>query len=114
MWVGHAVNESKVTVVISALNELENDIDSLYTQVSDMKRQMSIRVQKEIDALYEGTRKAATEEAKTIIDKSRKAATEEAARISKEAESRLEKTRADINSGFDSAVQSVVSMVLNH
>ena len=92
-----AIAESKVGKIIAALGELEDDLDSLNSTVADMKRQMSIRVQNETDALYE---------------KAREIATAEASRISDDASSKLEKIRADIDAGFDEAVGIVVSAIM--
>lgn len=107
-----AMAESKVGKIITALGELEDDLDSLNSTVADMKRQMSIRVQNETDALYQKAREIATAEAEEIISAAREKATAEASRISDEASSKLEKIRADIDAGFDEAVGIVVSTIM--
>lgn len=107
-----AMAESKVGKIIAALGELEDDLDSLNSTVADMKRQMSIRVQNETDALYEKAREIATAEAEEIISAAREKATAEASRISDDASSKLEKIRADIDAGFDEAVGIVVSTIM--
>ena len=45
--------ESKVTGIIKSLNALEDDIDSLNSKVADMKKQLSVKAQSEIDNLIE-------------------------------------------------------------
>ena len=107
-----AMAESKVGKIVAALGQLEDDLDSLNSTVADMKRQMSIRVQKETDVLYEKTRGMATAEAEGIISAAREKATAEASRISDDAASKLEKIRADIDAGFDEAVGIVVSAIM--
>ena len=55
--------ESKVTGIIKSLNILEDDLDSLNSKVGDMKKQLSVKAQTEIDNLLEKTREVATKEA---------------------------------------------------
>lgn len=107
-----AMAESRVGGIIAALSSLEDDIDTLNTTLADMKRQMSIRVQKETDKLYEKTREMATAEAEGIIGDARAKADAEAARISEEAAAKLEKIRADIDAGFEEAIKTVVSTIM--
>lgn len=97
--------------MIKALGGLEDDLDDLDTKVADMKRQMLVKTQKEIDALYGKVREAANAEAEATIAKAREEADAEAARISKEADSRLEDVRAGIDAGHDDAVGIVVDTV---
>lgn len=104
--------ESKVTGIIQSLSELENDLDSLNSKVSDMKKQLSLRAQTEIDTLLEKTREMATKEAELIINSSKEKAKQESARISQDGESRLSEITARIDSNFDQAVRHVVSTVL--
>lgn len=107
-----AVAESQVAGIISALNDLEGDIDSLDGTVSDMKRQMSILVQKETDTLYEKTRAMATAEAEGIIEEARHSAEKKAAQISEKAAAQLEQLRKDIDAGFEDAVDAAVNAIL--
>ena len=39
--------ESKVTGIIKSLNALEDDLDSLNDKVSDMKKQLSVKAQRQ-------------------------------------------------------------------
>ena len=104
--------ESKVTGIIQSLSGLEDDLDSLNSKVSDMKKQLSLRAQTEIDSLLEKTREMATKEAESIILSSKEKAQNESSRISKENKVKLEELQTRIDSNFDQAVRHVVSTVL--
>jgi len=104
--------ESKVTGIIKSLNVLEDDIDSLNSKVGDVKKQLSVKVQNEIDALMEKTREMATKEAEVMINASKEKATAESAKIAQEGESKLSEIQAKIDANFDEAVKHVVSTVL--
>ncbi len=106
------VAESKVTEIIKALTELEDDIDSLNVKVADMKKNLSNKTQKEIDKLMEKTREMATKEAESIINQAREKANAESEKISKAGEDKLTEIQAKIDSNFDNAVNYVVSTVL--
>ena len=104
--------ESKVTGIIKSLNVLEDDIDSLNSKVGDMKKQLSVKAQNEIDALMEKTREMATKEAEVMINTSKEKATVESAKIAQEGETKLSEIQAKIDANFDEAVKHVVSTVL--
>lgn len=104
--------ESKVTGIIQSLNKLEEDIDSLNATVADMKKQLSVKTQNEIDRLMEKTRETATKEAESIINASKEKATADAAKISQDGETKIEQIKSNIDSSFDEAVKHVVSTVL--
>ncbi len=104
--------ESKVTGIIKSLNVLEDDIDSLNSKVGDMKKQLSVKAQNEIDALMEKTREMATKEAEVMINASKEKATAESAKIAQEGEAKLSEIQAKIDASFDEAVKHVVSTVL--
>ena len=104
--------ESKVTGIIKSLNVLEDDIDSLNSKVGDMKKQLSVKAQNEIDALMEKTREMATKEPEVMINASKEKATAESAKIAQEGESKLSEIQAKIDANFDEAVTHVVSTVL--
>ena len=74
--------ESKVTGIIKSLNILEDDLDSLNSKVGDMKKQLFVKAQSEIDNLLEKTREMATKEAEIIINASKEKATAESVKIS--------------------------------
>ncbi|WP_428325896.1 hypothetical protein [Nitrosopumilus sp.] len=104
--------ESKVTGIIKSLNVLEDDIDSLNSKVGDMKKQLSVKAQNEIDALMEKTREMATKEAEVMINASKEKATAESAKIAQDGESKLSEIQSKIDANFDEAVKHVVSTVL--
>ena len=63
VYIMSSMAESKVTGIIQSLNGLEDDLDSLNSKVADMKKQLSLKAQSEIDTLLEKTREMATKEA---------------------------------------------------
>ncbi len=104
--------ESKVTGIIKSLNALEDDLDSINSKVSDMKKQLSIKAQNEIDVLLEKTREMATKEAEVIINASKEKATAESAKITQEGKAKLSEIQSSVDANFDKAVKHVVSTVL--
>ena len=104
--------ESKVTGIIKSLNALENDLDSLNGEVADMKKQLAVKTQTEIDVLLEKTQEMATKEAEVIINASKEKATAESAKITQEGEAKLSEIQSSIDANFDKAVKHVVSTVL--
>ena len=104
--------ESKVTGIVKSLNMLEDDLDSLSSKVSDMKKQLSIKTQTEIDNLLEKTREIATKEAEIAINASKEKANAESAKIAQEGESKLSEIQSKVDTNFDEAVKHVVSTVL--
>ncbi len=104
--------ESKVTGIIKSLNALEGDLDSLNGKVSDMKKQLAVKAQTEIDILLEKTREIATKEAESIINTSKEKATAESAKVTKDGESTLSEITSSIDANFDEAVKQVVSTIL--
>ncbi len=104
--------ESKVTGIIDSLKGLEDDLDSLNSKVADMKKELSVRAQKEIDKLMEKTREMATKEAETLISESREKANSEASKINQNGEEKLSQIQSNIDANFDEAVKHVVSTVL--
>ena len=104
--------ESKVTGIIKSLNGLEDDLDSLNSKVGDMKKQLNVKAQNEIDSLLEKTREMATKEAEIIINASKERATSESTKIAQEGETKLSEIQSTIDANFDEAVKHVVSTVL--
>ncbi len=104
--------ESKVSGIIKSLNALEDDLDSINSKVSDMKKQLAIKAQNEIDVLLEKTGEMATKEAEVIINASKEKATAESAKISQEGEAKLSEIQSSVDANFDKAVKYVVSTVL--
>ena len=106
------MEESKVTGIIKSLSGLEDDLDSLNGKVSDMKKQLTVKTQNEIDKLIEKTREMATKEAEVIINASKDKAKSVSTKISQEGEAKLSEIQSKIDSNFDEAVKHVVSTVL--
>jgi len=104
--------ESKVTGIIQSLNGLEDNLDSLNSKVAEMKKQLSVKAQAEIDKLVEKTREMATKEAEVLINASKEKANAESAKISQEGETKLSEITSRIDTNFDEAVRHVVSTVL--
>jgi len=104
--------ESKVTGIIQSLSGLEDDLDSLNSKVAEMKKQLSVKAQTEIDKLVEKTRETATKEAEVIINASKEKANAESAKIAQEGETKLSEITSRIDTNFDEAVRQVVSTVL--
>jgi V/A-type H+/Na+-transporting ATPase subunit G/H len=104
--------ESKVTGIIKSLNALEDDLESLNGISGDMKKQLAVKAQTEIDTLLEKTREMATKEAEVIITASKEKATTESAKIVQEGETKLSEIQSKIDANFDEAVKHVVSTVL--
>ena len=104
--------ESKVTGIIKSLNVLEDDLDSLNSKVSDMKKQLSVKAVTEIDVLLDKTREIATKEAEILINASKEKANAESAKIAQEGENKLTELQSTVVANFDEAVKHVVSTVL--
>lgn len=104
--------ESKVTGIIQSLNGLEDDLDSLNSKVADMKKQLTVKAQNEIDKLLEKTKAMAIKEAEAIINASKDKANLESTKIIKEGEAKLAEIQSKIDANFDEAVRHVVSTVL--
>ena len=104
--------ESKVTGIIQSLNGLEDNLDSLNSKVAEMKKQLSVKAQAQIDKLVEKTREMATKEAEVIINASKEKANAESTKIAQEGETKLSEITSRIDTNFDEAVRHVVSTVL--
>ncbi len=104
--------ESKVTGIVKSLNVLEDDLDSLNSKVGDMKKQLFVKAQTEIDNLLEKTREMATKEAEVMINASKEKATAESVKIAQQGEAKLSEIQSSIDANFDEAVKHMVSTVL--
>lgn len=105
-------SHSTVEAIVSALSELETDLEGLYTKVDEMKRRIVAHSNEEVDRLREQVIVLANEEAKRIIDKAKAEADAESAEIAKQAEKSLAGIKKNIDSSFDRAVDSIVKTVL--
>ena len=103
---------SKVSKIITSLNALEEDLDSLNEKVAGMKKQLVIKVQSEITTMLEKSREMAIKEADKIIEASKQKAAAQSQEITKEAEARLAESQSRIEANFDDAVGYVVTTVL--
>jgi len=106
------VQPSKVDGIISALSELENNIDSLDEKLVDMKKELNQKATKEIDKFKEQVTQMATKEATTIIDNAREKAKLESQKIMTESDANLKDVQNKIDANFNDAVDYVVSTVL--
>ena len=104
--------ESKVGGIIKSLNVLEDDLDSLNSKVSDMKKQLSVKAVTEIDVLLDKTREIATKEAEILINAAKEKANAESAKIAQEGENKATELQSTVDANFDEAVKHVVSTVL--
>lgn len=106
------MGESKVSEIIKSLSQLENDLDSLGSRMGDMKKQIAIKTQGEIESLMEKTREMATKEAEVIITESKAEAEAESKKITEEGDAKLSALKSAVDSNFDGAVGSVVALIL--
>jgi len=102
----------KVDTIIKALSGLESNIDSLNEKLSDMKKELDQKAQKEIDKLQEEVTQMATKEAEVIISESREKANSESQRIMTAGDLNLKDVQNKIDAKFNEAVDLVVSTVL--
>ncbi len=102
----------KVDTIIKALSGLESNIDSLNEKLSDMKKELDQKAQKEIDKLKEEVTQMATKEAEVIISESREKANSESQRIMTAGDLNLKDVQNKIDAKFNEAVDLVVSTVL--
>lgn len=107
-----SVAESKVTTIVKSLSSLENDLDALHSRVSEMKKNLLLLAQNEINALENKVRETATKEAEIIINQAKEKANSQASKIAQDGESKLGEIQAQIDANFDEAVKHVVSTVL--
>ncbi len=106
------VSESKVTEIVKSLNVLEDDLDSLNAKVGDVKKQLAINTQSQIDSLSEKTRQMATSEAEIIINESKIKAEAESKEIIEDGKVKISKIKSSVDANFDSAVENVVLTIL--
>lgn len=104
--------ESKVTGIVKALSGLEDDLDSLNSKLADMKKNLNIKAQNEIDDLMAKVRDMATKEAEVIINDAKAKAESESSKISQDGEAKLQELQSKIDTSIDDAVKHVVSTVL--
>ncbi|MDW0121610.1 MAG: hypothetical protein QOK81_03230 [Nitrososphaeraceae archaeon] len=74
-------SHSAVETIVSALSELENDIDAMYGRVEEMKRHIIAHSDEEIEKLKQQIITLANEEAKQIVDSTKAEAEAESEEI---------------------------------
>ncbi|HEY7777622.1 MAG TPA: hypothetical protein VIA09_03695 [Nitrososphaeraceae archaeon] len=104
---------SSVEKIVSALSELENDIESLSVKVQEMKKRIVSTSDNEIAQLREKIIQVAKTESDKIISSAKQEAEEKSQKISAEAETNLTKLRENTKLSFDKSVKLVVDSVLN-
>ena len=102
---------SSVESIVSALSELESDIDSLSSKVDEMKKRLMVHSEQEISNIRERVIEIAKEEAGKIMNISKEEAEKESAKILEEADQNLTKVRINIESSFNKCVEIVLKSV---
>lgn len=105
-------SHSAVETIVSALSELENDIDAMYGRVEEMKRHIIAHSDEEIEKLKQQIIALANEEAKQIVDSTKAEAEAESEEIAEIGRANLANIRKNIKASFDAAVDSIVQAVL--
>jgi F0F1-type ATP synthase membrane subunit b/b' len=104
---------ASVEKIITALSELEKDIERLSNKVQDMKKRIMANSDKEISLLREKIIEIAKTESEKIISAAKLEAEEKSQKILEEAETNLTKLRENTKLSFDKSVKLVVDSVLN-
>ena len=105
-------SHSAVETIVSALSELENDIDGMYGRVQEMKRRIITHSDEEIEKLKQQIITLANEEAKQIVDITKAEAEAESEKIGEIGRANLANIRKNIKASFDATVDSIVQSVL--
>ena len=105
-------SHSEVETIISALSELENDIDRMYGRVEEMRRRIIAHSDEEIENLKQRIITLANEEAKQIVDSTKAEAEAESEEIGEIGRANLANIRKNIKASFDATVDSIVQAVL--
>jgi len=107
-------SHSAVETIVSALSELENDIDGMYGRVEEMKRRIIAHSDEEIEKLKQQIITLANHEAKQIVDTARAEAEAESEEIGEIGRANLANIRKNIKASFDTTVDSIVQAVLGN
>ena len=102
----------KVDGIINSLSELESEIDAVNLSLADMKKSLNSIAQREIDSLLEQTQKMANSEAESLVSDSKSSAESESQKIVQNGESKIVEIQKNIDSNFNSAVDSAVETIL--
>lgn len=106
------VSHSAVDSIVSALSQLETEIDGMNARVDEMKKRLMARSNEQVEKLKQQVIAMANEEAKRIVDSARAEAEAESSQIMKDAEKSLATIKKNIDASFDRAVDSIVRSVL--
>ncbi|MDQ4050334.1 MAG: hypothetical protein M3093_01840 [Thermoproteota archaeon] len=107
-------SHSAVETIVSALSELESDIDGMYGRVEEMKRRIIAHSDEEIEKLKQQIITLANQEAKQIVDTARVEAEAESEEIGEIGRANLANIRKNIKASFDASVDSIVQAVLGN
>jgi vacuolar-type H+-ATPase subunit H len=107
-------SHSAVETIVSALSELENDIDGLYGRVEEMKKRIVAHSNEEIEKLKQQIINIASEEAKQVVDSAKTEAEAESENIGEVGRANLANIRKNIKASFDPTVDSIVQAVLGN
>jgi vacuolar-type H+-ATPase subunit H len=107
-------SHSAVETIVSALSELENDIDGMYGRVEEMRRRIIAHSDEEIENLKQQIITLANEEAKQIVDSTKAEAEAESEEIGEIGRANLANIRKNIKASFDVTVDSIVQAVLGN
>jgi vacuolar-type H+-ATPase subunit H len=107
-------SHSAVETIVSAVSELENDIDGMYGRVEEMKRRIIAHSDEEIEKLKQQIITLANHEAKQIVDTARAEAEAESEEIGEVGRANLANIRKNIKASFDTTVDSIVHAVLSN
>ena len=105
-------SHSAVETIVSALSELENDIDRMYGRVEEMRRRIIAHSDEEIENLKQQIITLANEEAKQIVDSTKAEAEAESEEIGEIGRANLANIRKNIKASFDTTVDNIVQAVL--
>jgi vacuolar-type H+-ATPase subunit H len=105
-------SHSAVESIVGALAELETDIDGLYSRVDEMKKRIMAHSNEQVENLKQQVIALANEEAQKIVDAAKAEADAESEKIAEQGRASLASIKKNINSSFDSAVDSIVRTVL--
>jgi V/A-type H+/Na+-transporting ATPase subunit G/H len=103
---------ASVETIISALSELEEDLDNISVKTDEMKRRLVNLSYEQIEHLKEKIINLANGEARKIIDTAREEAENEASTILKGSENELVNIKKNIESSYDKAVEVAVKIIL--
>jgi len=105
-------SHSAVETIVSALSGLEGDIEGMYVKVEEMKKRIMAHSNEEVEKLKQQVITMANEEAKQIVESARAEAEAESEQIGEAGRANVANLKKNINSSFDTAVDSIVRTVL--